>query len=1329
MAEDQGQTRSRSEGFEAIMAQFFNPEAAGAEEGENPGEGGFGDVLADLRERPGDADLHSALAERFAGLQQAAPGGLDTGGGGIFDALEQLFRQMARHDIRIHRVMYRDLEETLQALGALSRGEQLATNLSELEERLRRHLIGEEGEAVAEAGGGDEGETPEGLEGEATEPLEVSEDQEPASAPAEAEGGPEGPEADLEALNRDPADELALDRLGRTLDDWSEELSGAAETVALRMGDVLGAYAEGEVAWGSAVADGLADGLRAIREEGPDPEEVAGRLADLAGKGSMTIGGGGGGESPQEVLGNVEQLLETPGDSLVLEDLGSELDNLSEEETGQRETLALRMGDVLAAYAEGELDWSEDVGQRLRGAAEALAQGGDPAPLIAGLQALMDHSGEGASAMAESNQAEQGGAGELESAFQELTASPSDPDLLAKARAAAEANAAAYRPEGGPFADLSSRLEVIFQGLADYVIRLHKVMVEDLKAALGAFQGDEQAAKDSFERLERHLPEESGADEEAGTEADAGGEAEDAGEAESVPEPEPAPAPAQEGGQEAASSGGSGSDQGGGPEIEVPEGVETLPEDADPDLVGAFIEEAREGLESLDQDFMALEDNPKDGDRLHSAFRTIHTIKGNAGFLGLGRLKGFAHAMESVMDRVRGFEIDLNQEMMDDFLAGTDILKQVVNRVAEGYGDNVAVEQLAERFAYYLRPDYSGEAPTTPKPGRGGEEEAAPAAGGEESSSDGGAASGGEQAAADGGQQETPAKADSGGGQGESGGAREQQTLRVPLDRLDRLFNLVGELVLTRNQTRELARRVASALDDERLAEDLSEEAHRLDLVTSDLQSAVMQTRMHSLSSTFNKFKRVVRDLARKTNKKVNLNITGEQTELDRNVIESIQDPLVHLIRNSMDHGIEEPDTRKANGKDPTGELDLRAYYEENYVVIEVADDGAGLSSDKLRRKAVEKGVVDDNEAQQMSDREAQQLIFAAGFSSVDQVSDISGRGVGMDVVRSNVEELKGSIELDSTPDVGTTVQVRLPLTLSIQQTLIVQIGPEHFAIPLEAVKETLDFDFEQVTTVRGQRVYQREDEILPILQMTEQFGMSRVHDQDASYLVVLEQGVQRAGILVDRIVGKEEAVMKALDSLKGIHEPDFFAGASVRGDGRISLVVDVARLFSRVATMRGHAKGRATEEASGPETYPYLLLDGGTNELYALPREEVHHIELVNVDEVQWMNGQEYLKRENRAAPIVRLATVTGETFNHPGKETYIVFLDDGHGDWGEGILTNHLHGIQYLQPTQKREVQVTQGISGAALWGSQVVGILDKESVQASTEKRVPNDLAAGA
>ncbi|HKJ89372.1 MAG TPA: chemotaxis protein CheA, partial [Gammaproteobacteria bacterium] len=562
----------------------------------------------------------------------------------------------------------------------------------------------------------------------------------------------------------------------------------------------------------------------------------------------------------------------------------------------------------------------------------------------------------------------------------------------------------------------------------------------------------------------RHLPSDPGAqdgEEASAPEADAGPE--DAETADVSPT-QMETGPAEDAARESATSPPSEAAMAEAPEVEIPEGLEHLPEDADPDLVNAFIEETREGLEELDQAFMALEDHPEDAERLNSAFRTIHTIKGTAGFVGLTRLQGLAHGMESVMDRLRGFEIPLTAEMMDDLLAGTDILRKVVGRVADGFGDNVEVEGVARRLAHYLRPDFTG----------GG----APPATDHSATADSGVPAGSDgesRAEPESGEEGRSRPANEGASGGESeggGGSREAQSLRVPLDRLDRLFNLVGELVLTRNQNRELARRVASALDDERLAEDLAEEAHRLDLVTSDLQSAVMQTRMHSLAASFNKFKRVIRDLARKTHKEVQLDISGEQTELDRNVIEAIQDPLVHLIRNAVDHGVESPEEREAAGKPRSGQVHLRAYYEENFVVIEVGDDGGGLSAEKLRQKAVERGIIDRAEADQMGDREAQQLIFAPGFSSAEQVSDISGRGVGMDVVRSNVESLKGSIDLDSAVGEGTTVRIRLPLTLSIQQTLIVQIGPEHFAIPLEAVKETLDFEPDRVTTVRGQRVY-----------------------------------------------------------------------------------------------------------------------------------------------------------------------------------------------------------------------------------------------------------------
>ncbi|MFA9461458.1 chemotaxis protein CheW [Thiohalorhabdus methylotrophus] len=1276
-------TGPHSEGFEAIMARFFNPETEAG-----PEEGSLSAALAPLQERPGDPELHRELVARMRSIREAAPEALGEPGGALLAVLEELFEQMANFDVRLHRIMYRDLEGVFADLDRNLKGETPETALSEWEAHLRRHLFVEDN-----AGGEESGSS--------------------------AEGGALAVADDLRALAADPADEGVLERLGGRLDELSEELDGAPETLALRMGDVLGDYAEGQLEWTSAMSDTLQEAASILTEAAEVPEGVLPRLEALRETDNGPEGGGAEAVPPA-----VERLIADPASEEALNDLGMLLDDVSEALEGDPETLALRMGDVLGAYSEGVLPWSEQVAERLRAAAGALVDGDAEAEIDA-LQALQPKPEEQVAPDSSPQPASQEAApmNGLGSALEALAGNPGDRGLLEQARAAAEASAAEYAQEGGPFASLAQRLHTLFEGLAAFDIRLHKIFVEDLRAAIGALGEDEQAAEDAHERLARHLPSAPGG-EEGGEVADEEPETSDAlGEAAAeapVPEEEPESQPQAE-----PDDGGEGPQVQSEPneetvaetpQVEIPDGIERLPEDADPDLVSAFIEESREGLEELDQALMALEDHPEDEERLHSAFRTIHTIKGTAGFVGLVRLQGLAHAMESVMDRLRSFEVPLNAEMMDDLLAGTDILRKVVDRVVDGFGDNVEVEPVATHLAHYLRPDYtgSGSAPAASRDSSDSE----PAAQEQSEAATASAPASGEDAP-------TGAGEDS-----EGGGSREAQTLRVPLDRLDRLFNLVGELVLTRNQNRELARRVANALDDERLAEDLAEEAHRLDLVTSDLQSAVMQTRMHSLSASFNKFKRVIRDLARKTHKEVQLDISGEQTELDRNVIEAIQDPLVHLIRNSVDHGVEEPEEREAAGKSRAGKINLRAYYEENFVVIEVGDDGAGLSAEKLRQKAVERGVIDQSEADQLSEREAQQLIFAPGFSSADQVSDISGRGVGMDVVRSNVESLKGSIDLDSTVGEGTTVRIRLPLTLSIQQTLIVQIGPEHFAIPLEAVKETLDFEPDRVTTVRGQRVYQREGEILPILQMTELFGMSRVHDGDARYLVVLELGVQRAGILVDRIVGKEEAVMKSLDALKGIHEPDYFAGASVRGDGRISLVVDVARLFSRVATMRGHSKTREVAEEEGrEETFPYLLLDGGADEVYALAREDVHHIELVSVNEVQWMNGHEYLKRENRAVPVVRLATVTGESFRHPGDEAYIVFMDDGEGNWMQGILTNHLHGIQHLRPTEQGSGKSVAGISGAALWEDQVVGILDREAVERSAEQRVPDDLAAGA
>lgn len=405
--------------------------------------------------------------------------------------------------------------------------------------------------------------------------------------------------------------------------------------------------------------------------------------------------------------------------------------------------------------------------------------------------------------------------------------------------------------------------------------------------------------------------------------------------------------------------------------------------------------------------------------------------------------------------------------------------------------------------------------------------------------------------------------ADKAGEKGAEKAATIEQTIRVEVSRLEALLNLVGELVLQKNRVSALSRQLlAQGLGNQEYREAVAETAFSLDRVTSDLQSAVMKTRMQPLDKLFGKYPRLVRDLARKLNKQINLVIEGGDTEVDKSVIEELGDPLVHLMRNSADHGIETPDVRRAAGKPETGTIRLSASNAGGHVEIRISDDGRGLSRDKLGAKAVEKGLVSAGELAQLSDQQVYRFIFAAGFSTADQISDVSGRGVGMDVVRTNIEKIKGTIDLETKPGSGTTVVIRIPLTVAIMNAMMVGTGNEIYAVPLSSVIEIVKPQAEHLGSVNQRPVLRLRETVLPLLDAAELFRQPQAARDQARFAVVLSQGDERIGLMVSRLIGQQEIVIKPLDELLD-KEGGPVSGATVRDDGGVSLIVDVARLFS----------------------------------------------------------------------------------------------------------------------------------------------------------------------
>jgi two-component system chemotaxis sensor kinase CheA len=424
-----------------------------------------------------------------------------------------------------------------------------------------------------------------------------------------------------------------------------------------------------------------------------------------------------------------------------------------------------------------------------------------------------------------------------------------------------------------------------------------------------------------------------------------------------------------------------------------------------------------------------------------------------------------------------------------------------------------------------------------------------------------------------------------------------EQTIRVDVKRLDHLMNLIGELVLAKNRLIKINDDVEERYEGEEFLEELNQVVSIVSLVTTDLQIAVMKTRMLPIGKVFNKFPRMIRDLTRELNKKIELEISGEETELDKSIVEEIGDPLVHIIRNSCDHGVEMPSVRAAAGKPETGIIKLKAYNEGNAIVIQIDDDGKGLDTEMLKNKSLEKGIITEKEADSMSEKEAFALIFKPGFSTAASVTNVSGRGVGMDVVKTNIEKLNGIIDIDSELGVGTSMKLKIPLTLAIIQALLVGVQEEYYAIPLASVLETVRISQDEIYTVESRSVMRLRDEVLSLVHIGDIFEVDRIIDAgEYAYVVVLGLGAQKLGLIVDSLVGQEEIVIKSMgDYLKGI---DGIAGATIRGDGGVTLIVDVVALMqmakgvkTKISTQQ-NASAQITHEKKKASDYKVMIVD-----------------------------------------------------------------------------------------------------------------------------------------
>jgi two-component system chemotaxis sensor kinase CheA len=555
-----------------------------------------------------------------------------------------------------------------------------------------------------------------------------------------------------------------------------------------------------------------------------------------------------------------------------------------------------------------------------------------------------------------------------------------------------------------------------------------------------------------------------------------------------------------------------------------------------PELLAIYLDDAREHLEALDHCLLALERDGPDPEVVAQALGPLHTLKGNSGMIGFHAIKDYVHRLEDVFARISDGALSPTPEVFDALFAGATALRDAVEQAGQGHGE---VRDLAPETAVLDR--IAGARGTKTAPAAATAMVPAPAA-----------------------ESAVPAEGRATVGGGAAAGAApyaggRSNMVRVDFAQLDHLLNLVGELIIHRTKLQQVGKEMSDKLGGGSAGRELQDAVRQIATVSAALQETVMDVRMLPIRHVFERFPRLVRDLARETGKDIELILEGENTRIDKAIIDEIGEPLVHLIRNSVDHGIETPEERVARGKTPTGTILLSAAQESNHVVITIMDDGSGIDAARVQAKAVARGLLKGDEA--LSERDVVQLIFAQGFSTREAITEVSGRGVGLDVVLKSIERLNGLVEVETVHGVGTKFIIQLPLTLAIISALLVEAAGRSYAVPLGSVVESIKFAPDQVRTINGREALRIRDRIVPLVRLDTLFGLDAAPDAGRRYAVVIGRGDKRVAMVVDRLRGQQEVVIKGLDaSISGAATG--LAGATIMGDGRVVLILDVATLF-----------------------------------------------------------------------------------------------------------------------------------------------------------------------
>jgi two-component system chemotaxis sensor kinase CheA len=748
------------------------------------------------------------------------------------------------------------------------------------------------------------------------------------------------------------------------------------------------------------------------------------------------------------------------------------------------------------------------------------------------------------------------------------------------------------------------------------------------------------------------------------------------------------------------------------------------------ELTREFLIESQEGLDRMERCLTDLEERPQDAELIGEIFRSVHTIKGTTGFLGFKRLEKLAHAGENLLGLLREGKLTADRPTITGLLHLLDGLRLILKAIEvsdnEGEGDDVALigdleelqapakakqvvhAQVAQAPAAQQVAATQSAAPPPPvavvvTPPAATAPPAAASAPSSAAVKAPPAVVNAPQPSAAVVAESAPAEHEAEVGKPRIQGTAAESTLRVDVAVLNRMMNLVGELVLTRNQVLQ-----ATSADP-----NMTMLSRRLDMVTADLRESVMKARMQPVSNIFGKIPRIVRDLSQSLGRRVRLQVEGQDTELDKSLLEAIKDPLTHAVRNSLDHGIEPPAEREAAGKDPEGTLKLRAVQEGSHVVIEISDDGAGIAVDKVRQKAIERGLITPDRAAHMAERELQQLIFLPGFSTAAAVTNVSGRGVGMDVVRTNVEKIGGKVEIDSRVGKGTTLRMRIPLTLAIIPALIVRSVNQSFALPQGALSELVHVPAEQAAAsiewIEDAPLYRLRGKLLPLVFLDRLLvpgGEHKKATERDNFIAVLDADGRRFGLVVDGLADPEEIVVKPLSGV--LKDIGLYSGATVLGNADLALILDPGSIAMKAGiTMNEEEAARKAEvetEADIAKNLEYLLVEAAERQA-AVPLADVLRIEQLPLSRIEYIGYRPVLNFEGQLLPVEDSGGVLAAVQGNPDAQIIVVVCREGNRH--VGIAVSHV--LDVAAGGDLFEAGTSQRTGGVTLLKNRVTGVVD--------------------